>query len=101
MIRERKVMRKRMLKCVGVVLAAALAFFAWDGIRSTARRVISSCCARDAKVGGLSCLKVFSLGSAGSIEKRGEDAKTLLHPCLHYGRSFINTRADWNSVLQP
>ena len=60
-------------------------------------------CAGDSKVGGLNRLKVVSLSKDWLAESASvgpaEPAKeAFLQPCLDYGRSFINTKARWNSV---
>jgi hypothetical protein len=65
-------------------------------------RVLLAYCAGDAKVGGLNRLKVLSLSqpwlaelAAAGPARPAETA--LLDPCLDYGRSFVNTKAAFNS----
>ena len=46
-------------------------------------------------------MKVVSLSKEFSTDCTGDPAQppraALLQPCLDYGRSFINTKANWNS----
>jgi hypothetical protein len=65
-------------------------------------RVLLAYCAGDKKVGGLNRLKVVALSQQALDElARVEPAKpgqsSLLEPCLDYGRSFVTTKAPWNS----
>ena len=65
-------------------------------------RVLLAYCAGDKTVGGLNRLKVVSLSRDLLAECASEDPprppeKALLQPCLDYGRSFVNTKARWNS----
>jgi len=65
-------------------------------------RVLLAYCAGDPQVGHLNRLKVVSLSkdwlaecaAAGPAEAPRE---AFLQPCLDYGRSFVNTKAPWNS----
>jgi hypothetical protein len=59
-------------------------------------------CAGDKKVGGLNRLKVLAVAQSdleqtGALKENLRPATALLQPVLDYGRSFINTRADFNS----
>jgi hypothetical protein len=63
--------------------------------------VILAYCAGDGVVGRLNRLKVVTL-SRGWLEENlslagDAEPEALLESCLDYGRSFINTRAVWNS----
>ena len=65
-------------------------------------RVLLAYCAGDSRVGGLNRLKVASLtkdelANLSTAGPPGLGDQALLQPCLDYGRSFINTKADWNS----
>jgi len=65
-------------------------------------RVLLAYCAGDRHVGGLSRLKVRSLSKdwlrqCADEGRLGNDSGALLDPCLDYGRSFVNTKAVWNS----
>lgn len=64
--------------------------------------VLLAYCAGDPRVGHLNRLKVVFLSkdwladcaAAGPAEAADE---AFLQPCLDYGRSFVNTKANWNS----
>jgi predicted neuraminidase len=65
-------------------------------------RVLLTYCAGDSKVGGLNRLKMVSLArnwlaevADAGVAAPAENA--LLDTCLDYGRSFVNTKADFNS----
>ncbi|MCH7728792.1 MAG: exo-alpha-sialidase [Planctomycetes bacterium] len=65
-------------------------------------RVLLAYCAGDKQVGGLNRLKVISLSKhlldkLAAAEPARPAETALLDPCLDYGRSFINTKANWNS----
>lgn len=65
-------------------------------------RLLLSYCAGDKQVGGLNRLKVLDVSQAdlektGELKQKPEPATALLQPGLDYGRSFIHTKANWNS----
>jgi hypothetical protein len=65
-------------------------------------RVLLTYCAGDSKVGGLNRLKMVSLAKnwLAEVADAGVAApakNALLDTCLDYGRSFVNTKADFNS----
>ena len=65
-------------------------------------RMLLAYCAGAGTVGGLNRLKVVSFSKDWladvADEPPAEPARNaLLQPCLDYGRSFVNTKARWNS----
>lgn len=65
-------------------------------------RVLLTYCAGDTKVGGLNRLKVASLSRAelariAAAEPARPPDRAFLPLCVDYGRSFVNTKAGWNS----
>ncbi len=65
-------------------------------------RVLLAYCAGDSRVGGLNRLKVVSLSRDWLAEVAAAGpaqppTAALLDPCLDYGRSFVNTKANFNS----
>lgn len=77
-------------------------WFCYTAMHFADDRVLLAYCAGDPQVGRLNRLKVVSLSkdwladcaAAGPAEP---PAKPLLANCLDYGRSFVNTKAPWNS----
>ena len=65
-------------------------------------RLLLTYCAGDKRVGGLNRLKITSL-AYDFLEQQAATAparppqSALLQPCLDYGRSFLNSKANWNS----
>ncbi|MBM4001519.1 MAG: exo-alpha-sialidase [Planctomycetes bacterium] len=77
-------------------------WYCYTSLTFTSDRALVSYCAGDTTVGGLNRLKVQSLSPAffADVVREGPatpPAKPLLDGVLDYGRSFINTRADFNS----
>ncbi len=80
-------------------------WYCYTSMTFAAGRVVLSYCAGDSQVGGLNRLKVIALNEEelmASAENRriqtpDERSTALLESSLDYGRSFINTRAVWNS----
>ena len=77
-------------------------WYCYTSITFLKDRALLSYCAGDRKVGLLNRLKVISLSRArlAEIATAGParpSQKALLEPCLDYGRSFFNTKAEWNS----
>ena len=77
-------------------------WFCYTSLVSLNDKLLLSYCAGDSTVGPLKRLKVVALdkdwlaecAAAGPAKPAGE---ALLEPCLDYGRSFVNTKASWNS----
>ena len=63
-------------------------------------RVLLSYCAGDTEVGGLNRLKVVAIPEAAlqpAVEARHAERAPQSGTALDYGRSFVNTKAVWNS----
>ncbi|MFV2065707.1 MAG: sialidase family protein [Pirellulales bacterium] len=65
-------------------------------------RMLLAYCAGDKRVGGLNRLKIVSISKEWPADSAGAGParpaiRPLLGPCLDYGRSFVNTKAPWNS----
>ncbi|MBI2479385.1 MAG: exo-alpha-sialidase [Planctomycetia bacterium] len=77
-------------------------WYCYTSLTILSDRVLLTYCAGDSKVGGLNRLKMVSLArnwlaevADAGVAAPAENA--LLETCLDYGRSFVNTKADFNS----
>jgi sialidase-1 len=77
-------------------------WYCYTSMTCVGNRVLLSYCAGDTEVGGLNRLKIVALTKdtladvAAVGPSRAADT-AFLQPCLDYGRSFVNTKASWNS----